>query len=39
MAVRSADLVVVSTGRMGAFQGRAWLVSLLPEGFDPQEMK
>jgi hypothetical protein len=36
MAVRNADLVVVSTGRMGAFQGRAWLVSLLPNGFNPE---
>jgi hypothetical protein len=39
MAVRDADLVVVSTGRMGAFQGRAWLVSLLPKGFNPEEMR
>lgn len=39
MAVRTADLVVVSTGRMGAFQGRAWLASTLPEGFNPQEMR
>ena len=36
MAVRDADLVVVSTGRMGAFQGRAWLVSLLPKDFNPE---
>jgi hypothetical protein len=36
MAVRDADLAVVSTGRMGAFQGRAWLVSLLPKDFNPE---
>ena len=39
MAVSAADLVVVSTGRMGAFQGRAWLVSQLPKDFNPQEMR
>jgi hypothetical protein len=33
------DLVVVSSGHMGAFQGRAWLRSRLPDGFDPQEME
>jgi hypothetical protein len=33
------DLVVVSSGHMGAFEGRAWLPSRLPAGFDPQEMK
>ena len=36
MAVRDADLAVVSTGRMGAFQGRAWLASLLPKDFNPE---
>jgi len=39
LAVAGADLVVVSTGRVGAFQGRAWVISLLPEGFNTKEMK
>lgn len=34
-AVRRPDLVIVSAGRMGAFQGRAWLPRQLPAGFDP----
>jgi hypothetical protein len=33
------ELVVVSGGHMGAFEGHAWLPSRLPAGFDPQEMK
>jgi len=40
METRASDLVVVSSGRMGgSFQGRAWLVSRLPEGFTPEAMK
>lgn len=35
----SADLVVQSGGHMGAFEGRAWIPSRLPAGFDTQEMK
>ena len=35
----TGDMVVVSTGHMGAFEGRAWLPSRLPAGFDPEEMK
>ena len=35
----TGDMVVVSTGHMGAFEGRAWLPSQLPAGFDPEEMK
>jgi hypothetical protein len=37
--VDTGEAVVVSTGRMGAFEGRAWLPASLPAGFDPQEMK
>ncbi len=37
--VKSDDVVVQSGGHMGAFEGRAWLVSKLPAGFDTQEMK
>ena len=39
LAVDTGDAVVVSEGHMGAFQGRAWLPSRLPAGFDTQEMK
>jgi hypothetical protein len=37
--VNAGDLVVQSGGHMGAFEGRAWVKSRLPAGFDPQEMK
>jgi hypothetical protein len=37
--VKSDDVVVQSGGHMGAFEGRAWLISKLPAGFDTQEMK
>lgn len=36
VAVQQPGLVIVSAGRMGAFQGRAWLPLQLPPGFDPQ---
>jgi hypothetical protein len=35
--VEAGDLVAHSSGHMGAFEGRAWLQSRLPAGFDPQE--
>lgn len=34
LAVQNADAVIVSEGHMGALQGRAWLPSGLPAGFD-----
>jgi hypothetical protein len=37
--VDTGEAIVVSTGRMGAFEGRAWLPASLPAGFDPREMK
>ena len=33
------DVVIQSGGHMGAFEGRAWIPSRLPAGFDTQEMK
>lgn len=39
LAVETGEAVVVSEGHMGAFEGRAWLPSRLPAGFDTQEMK
>ena len=38
LAVQDADAVIVSEGRMGAFEGRAWLRSRLPAGFDVRGM-
>jgi hypothetical protein len=37
--VKSDEAVVQSGGHMGAFEGRAWIPSRLPAGFDTQEMK
>ena len=39
IAVDTGDAVVVSEGHMGAFEGRSWLASKLPAGFDTQEMR
>jgi hypothetical protein len=39
LAVDTGEAVVVSEGHMGAFEGRAWLPSRLPAGFDPQGMQ
>ena len=38
-AVHNADLVVESSGRMRAFQGRAYLNSMLPKGVPPETIK
>jgi len=38
LAVQDTDAVIVSEGRMGAFEGRAWLPSRLPAGFDVRAM-
>lgn len=35
VVLRSSEVVIVSSGRMGAFEGRAWLPARLPQGFDP----
>jgi hypothetical protein len=34
VVVRTSDVVIVSAGRMGAFQGHAWLPQRVPDGFD-----
>jgi hypothetical protein len=39
VSVQQADLVIFSGGRMGAFEGRAWIPSLLPAGFDTAAIK
>lgn len=38
-SVQQADLVIFSGGRVGAFEGRAWIPSLLPPGFDTGNIK
>jgi hypothetical protein len=38
LAMQDAGAVIVSEGHMGAFQGRAWLPSRLPAGFDVRGM-
>lgn len=35
VVVRRDDVVIVSAGRLGAFEGRAWLPGRLPAQFDP----
>ena len=34
LAVNQSDVVIVSNGHMRAFEGRAWIPSALPAGFD-----
>ncbi|MGZ5180140.1 MAG: DUF2844 domain-containing protein [Ramlibacter sp.] len=38
VVVRTDEVVIVSGGRMGAFDGRAWLPQRLPAGFDPRSL-
>jgi hypothetical protein len=38
LAVQDSGAVIVSEGRMGAFEGRAWLPTRLPAGFDVRAM-
>jgi hypothetical protein len=37
--LKQSDLVIVSSGHMGAFEGRAWLPGKLPAGFNPRDIK
>lgn len=39
LAMRGQDVVIVSTGHMGALEGRAWVPSKLPAGFDASGVK
>ena len=34
VVLRTSDVVILSSGQMGAFSGRAWLPGRIPEGFD-----
>ena len=38
VSVSRPDLMLVSAGHMGAFEGRAWLPPRLPAGFDPRQL-
>lgn len=37
--VQRADVVIVSGGHIGAFEGKAWLPNKLPSGFNPEGIK
>jgi uncharacterized protein DUF2844 len=37
--VQQDDLVIVSAGRMGAFEGKAWLPGLLPASFNTSDIR
>jgi hypothetical protein len=39
LALRQSDLVIISGGHMGAFEGRAWLPAKLPAGFSPSDLR
>jgi hypothetical protein len=38
LAVQTSEAVIISAGHMGALEGRAWLPSRLPAGFDPRDI-
>lgn len=38
LTLRSPEVVIVSSGHMGALEGRAWLPSQLPRGFNVRAM-
>ena len=38
LSINRPDLVLVSAGHMRAFEGRAWLPTSLPAGFDPRQI-
>jgi hypothetical protein len=38
LTLRTPEVVIVSSGHMGALEGRAWLPSRLPPGFDVRAM-
>jgi len=38
VSVSRPDLMLVSAGHMGAFEGRAWLPPRLPAGFNPRQL-
>ena len=39
LSLKQPDLVIVSGGHMGAFEGRAWLPTKLPSGFETGSIK
>lgn len=39
VSVQQPDLVIISGGHMGAFQGQAWLPQKLPAGFNTGDIK
>ncbi|TFZ00505.1 DUF2844 domain-containing protein [Ramlibacter henchirensis] len=39
VSISRPDVAIISAGRMGAFQGRAWLPRQLPAGLDPRTLQ
>jgi hypothetical protein len=39
LQVQENGIVIVSAGRMGAFEGRAWVPALLPAQFDTSDIR
>ena len=39
VSIHRPEVTILSAGRMGNFQGRAWLSGRLPPGFDPRELQ
>lgn len=39
LSLKQSDLVIVSAGHMGAFEGQAWLPAKLPPGFNAGDIK
>ncbi len=39
LALRRSDVVITTAGHMGALEGRAWVPSKIPAGFDPKDSK
>lgn len=39
VAIHRKDVVIISTGHMGAFEGKAWIPSKLPAGFTANEVR
>ena len=38
LLLQQSDVMLISGGHMGAFEGKAWIPSKLPAGFTPQDI-
>lgn len=39
MMIKRSDVVIISNGHMGAFEGKAWVPAKLPAGFTAKDVK